>query len=182
MITAALACAAAISPPKAEPRPLVEMMVQNRGRVVLELRPDQAPKLTKHFLGLVGDGFYDNILFHRKVDGFVIQSGDPGTRGLSPAWARKNPGQMGGTEGHGSGGSGTNVPYEINELRHWKHTMGMALEAPMSDTGDSQFFINLDYNMRLYGKYCVFGRVYKRGDVVDSIQRGDRITHMKRIR
>jgi cyclophilin family peptidyl-prolyl cis-trans isomerase len=153
--------------------------VEGRGKFVVEIRKDQAPQLSAHFLGLVRRGFYNRLLFHRKVDNFVIQAGDPKSRSWTPERARSKPGPMGGTEGMGDGGSGKNVPYEINDLTHEKHTIGMALEAPMSNTGDSQFFINLKDNFRLNGLYCVFGRVTEGEEVVESVQRGDRITSVK---
>lgn len=156
-----------------EPHALFE--VQGKGTIDVRLRPDESPRLVAHFVHLVNSKFYDGLLFHRKVDGFVIQAGDPNTRGLSSAWARANPGEYGGTKGYGDGGSGTSVMYQINNLTHKKYTMGMALEAPMSDTGDSQFFINLADNFRLNGMYEVFGEVVKGQDVVDRVQRGDRI-------
>ena len=164
------------------PLPWVEMVVEGRGSIFVELRPDQAPKLVKHFLSLVNQGFYDGQLFHRKVDNFVLQGGDPESKKWTPAQARKNPGESGGTKGLGDGGSGTTVPYEINDLIHDKYTVGIALESPMSDTGDSQFFINLKDNHRLNGLYVVFGRVVDGMDVVDKCQRGDRIVEIKRTR
>ncbi len=162
--------------------PCVEMVVEGRGSIVVELRPDQAPKLVKHFLGLVDSEFYDGMLFHRKVDNFVIQSGDPASKKWTPEKARKNPGESGGTEGLGDGGSGRTVPFEINDLVHDKYTIGMALESPMSATGDSQFFINLKDNHRLNGMYEVFGRVVEGFDVVDKVQRGDRIKVVRRTK
>jgi cyclophilin family peptidyl-prolyl cis-trans isomerase len=164
------------------PRPVVEVTVKSKGKYQVELRPDQAPKLCAHFLKLVDKGFYDRQLFHRKVPNFVIQAGDPQSKDVTSKFSRENPTDMQGTEGIGDGGSGKTVPFELNELRHHRYTIGMALEAPSSDTGDSQFFINLKYNMRLYGKYCVFGKVTKGFKVIDSIDRGDRIISIRRIR
>ncbi len=167
--------------PAAMVNPQVELVVQGRGTVTVEIRKDQAPKLAAHFMDLVDAGFYNGLLFHRKVDGFVAQAGDPKSRTVTPAWARANPGEYGGTETLGDGGSGKSVTYEVNDLQHHKYSVGMALEAPMSDTGDSQFFINLADNHRLNGLYCVFGQVVKGMDVVDRIERGDRITRIRRV-
>jgi peptidyl-prolyl cis-trans isomerase B (cyclophilin B) len=166
----------------AAPRPQVQFQVEGRGSFVMELRPDEAPKLCAHFVKLVEDKYYDRLLIHRKVNDFVVQAGCDKTRGKSPAWARKNPGEMGGTKGVGEGGSGTTVPFEINNLDHTKYTVGMALEAPMSDTGDSQWFINLAKNSRLYGSYVVFAEVTKGRHVVDKLQRGDRITSARLLK
>lgn len=161
---------------------MVSFEVEKRGSFVVELRPDQAPKLVAHFLSLVDSGFYDKMLFHRKVDNFVIQAGDPKSKAKSSSWAVKNPGEMGGTKTLGDGGSGKTVPYEINDLTHVKHSVGMALEGPMTDTGDSQFFINLKDNFRLNGMYCVFGMVVEGNAVISKIQRGDRIVKVKRVK
>lgn len=178
-------CAAALALSIAQaspPHPRVSFEVEKRGTFVMELRPDQAPKLVEHFLGLVDKGFYDRILFHRRVDNFVVQAGDPKSRKTSTAWAVKNPGESGGTKTLGEGGSGKSVPYEINDLTHAKHSVGMALAGAMSDTGDSQFFINLRDNFRLNGMYCVFGMVVEGNSVIAKIQRGDRILKAKRVK
>lgn len=147
----------------------------------MELRPDQAPKMCSHFLGLVDNGFYDGILVHRKVPGFVVQSGDPASKKVAASWAKKNPGDHGGTKNLGDGGSGKKVPFEINDLSHDRYTVGMALESPMDDSGDSQFFINLAKNHRLNGMYVVFASIVKGRSVVDRIERGDRILRARRI-
>lgn len=99
----------------------------------------------------------------------------------SPRRGRVRIREYGGTETLGDGGSGKSVTYEVNDLQHHKYSVGMALEAPMSDTGDSQFFINLADNHRLNGLYCVFGQVVKGMHVVDRIERGDRITRIRRV-
>lgn len=168
--------------PTSAPHPRVSFQVENRGTFVMELRPDQAPKLVAHFLDLVDKGFYNKILFHRRVDNFVVQAGDPKSRKTSTAWAVKNPGESGGTKTLGEGGSGRTVPYEINDLTHVRHSVGMALSGPMSDTGDSQFFINLKDNFRLNGMYCVFGMVVEGNSVIAKIQRGDRILKAARVK
>jgi len=158
------------------------MSVSGRGSVVIEMYPDQAPKLVKHVLELVDSGFYDKMLIHRKVDNFVIQSGDPESKKVSVSFARKHKGKMGEVPGLGEKGSGKSVPYEINDLTHEKYTVGMALESPMDDSGDSQWFINLKDNFRLNGMYEVFGRVVKGQAVIDKIERGDRIAYIRRVK
>lgn len=157
------------------------MNVVGRGTVVMELYPEQAPKLCEHVLGLVRDKFYDGMLIHRKVPDFVIQTGDPHSKKVTVKWARKNPGEYGGTRTLGDGGSGKSVKYEINDLVHEKFSVGMALESPMDDSGDSQFFINLKDNFRLNGMYEVFAKVTSGQDVVMKIERGDKIKSIKRI-
>ncbi|MBL8066504.1 MAG: peptidylprolyl isomerase [Chthonomonadaceae bacterium] len=162
--------------------PEIAMSVVGRGKVIIELYPTEAPKLVKHVLGLVERKFYDGMLIHRKVDNFVIQTGDPKSKNVSVSYARKHKGKYGEVPGLGEAGSGQSVAYEINELKHEKYAVGMALESPMDDSGDSQFFINLKDNFRLNGMYEVFGKVMKGQSVIDKIQRGDRITSIRRIR
>ena len=163
-------------------RPVVEVSIQDRGVFFIEMNPDQAPKLVAHVMHLIDGRFYDKMLFHRKVDNFVIQTGDPKSKRVSVKYARKHRGKMGEVPGLGEGGSGKNVPFEINDLTHERYSVGMALESPMDDSGDSQFFVNLKDNFRLNGMYEVFGKVVKGQAVVDKVQRGDRILHMRRVR
>lgn len=162
-------------------RPVVEMFVFERGVFEIELMPDKAPKTVAHFLKLIDSKFYNGILFHRVVDKWVAQAGDP----LSKTWTREEAlkaelGSYGEVKGLGDGGSGTTIPFEDNDVSHKPGTVGMALEAPASDTGDSQFFINLEDNKRLDHKYCVFGRVTTGLDKIKSIRRGDPIVWMRR--
>ena len=173
-----LVAAIALQP---QERPVVEMMVYQRGVFEIELMPDKAPKLVAHFLDLVDHKFYNGILFHRVVDKWVAQSGDPTTRTMTREEALSKPvGSYGEVEGTGDGGSGKTVPFEDNDVSHLPGTVGMALEAPASDTGDSQFFINLEDNRRLDHKYCVFGKVTVGLDRIKSIRRGDPIVWMRR--
>ena len=156
------------------------MTVEGRGKVVMEFYPEEAPKLCEHLLEIIGKKFYDGMLIHRKVPNFVIQAGDPASKKVTVKWAKKNPGEMGGTKTLGDGGSGKSVPFEINNLTHEKYSVGMALESPMDDSGDSQFFINLKDNFRLNGMYVVFAKVIKGQDIVDKIERGDRIKSIRK--
>jgi peptidyl-prolyl cis-trans isomerase B (cyclophilin B) len=181
-LTAAAATPGASASLAAQPMvlPRVQFVIEGRGSFVMEVRKDQAPKLAAHFLDLVDRGFYTGLLIHRKVKDFVIQSGDPASRKVSTKDAVARPGEMGGTKGLGEGGSGKEIPYEINDLVHDRFTVGMALSSPMSDTGDSQFFINLKNNHRLNGLYCVFAKVVEGQEVIPLIERGDRITLCRR--
>jgi peptidyl-prolyl cis-trans isomerase B (cyclophilin B) len=156
----------------------VELAVQNRGTVTLELYPKAAPKTVKHFVELASRGFYNGLKFHRVVPGFVVQGGDPGTRDMPSAQlAKMSPDQIQ-AAGIGAGGSGSPVEFESNSLPHMLGTLSLALSAPSSPTGDSQFFVDLASNKDLNGKYCVFGSVAKGMDVVQKIEQGDAITSL----
>jgi cyclophilin family peptidyl-prolyl cis-trans isomerase len=157
---------AAWAGPAANPK--LEMTVADRGKVTLELYAKEAPKTTAHIVDLCRKKFYDGILIHRVEPGFVVQAGDPKTR----------------TEGIdgpmiGSGGSGRNIPFEVNSRTHETGSLGMALSAPRSATGDSQWFINLGPNHQLDGDYCVFGKVTKGMALVKQIKRGDKIVSIR---
>lgn len=156
------------------------MTVKDRGTVTLEVFPKEAPKTVGHFLDLVRRKFYDGILFHRVVPNFVVQAGDPGSRKLTTQEVAAKDDHAGGTSGLGGGGSGANgstagIPYEETARTHDPGSVSMALSAPRTPTGDSQFFINLKPNHTLDGDYCVFGRVTKGMEIVEKIKRGDRI-------
>ena len=180
VIVCLLALAGTVFAPGENPQIL--MRIEGKGSVVIELYPEQAPKLVQHLTELIESKFYDRMLIHRKVDNFVIQTGDPTSKNVSVAFARKHKGKMGEVPGLGDAGSGKSVKYEINDLTHEKYAVGMALESPRDDSGDSQFFINLKDNFRLNGMYEVFGRVVKGQDVVDRIERGDRINSIRFVR
>lgn len=133
-------------------RPRVRLTT-SRGEVVVELRPDLAPVTVTRFLGLVGDGFYDGLTFHRVVPAFVVQGGDP--------------------RGDGYGGPGWAQRCEDNRLPYDRGTLGMALAG--RDTGGSQFFVTHSPQPHLEGRYTAFGRVLEGMDAIDALQRGDRI-------
>jgi cyclophilin family peptidyl-prolyl cis-trans isomerase len=171
--TALAPSAEAQKKPTANPR--VELQIQGRGKVVVELFKKDAPKTVTHFTGLVKRKFYDGILFHRVIGGFVAQAGDPGSKKLKSADLAKLDDNQVAQLGLGGGGSGKNIPFETNERAHETGTLAMALSAPRSATGDSQFFINLNPNHQLDGDYCVFGKVVSGMDVVKKIKRGDKI-------
>ncbi len=119
------------------------------GTMEFELFEDKAPITTKNFIDLAEKGFYDGLIFHRVVKGFVIQGGDP--------------------TGTGMGGAGYSIPDEIRpELRH--NSMGilsMANSGP--NTGSSQFFITLAPATHLDGKHSIFGKLIKGEDVLQAI-------------
>ncbi|HEX9448094.1 MAG TPA: peptidylprolyl isomerase, partial [Dongiaceae bacterium] len=122
------------------------------GRVVIRLRPDMAPKTVTRIKQLVRQHFYDGLTFHRVIEGFMAQGGDP--------------------KGDGTGGSGQNIPAEFNALKHERGTLSMA-RAQDPDSADSQFFICFAPAPFLDGQYTAFGQVIQGMEFVDKIKRGD---------
>jgi len=121
------------------------------GRVVIEMRPDLAPQHVKRIKELVRMKFYDGIVFHRVMDGFMAQTGDP--------------------TGTGRGGSGKNLPAEFSNAPFNRGTVGMA-RAQNPNSGDSQFFICFDKAHFLNNQYTVWGQVTSGMEAVDKIKRG----------
>lgn len=140
------------------------VITTNQGVIELELFADQMPVTTGNFIKLANEDFYDGTKFHRVIDGFMIQGGDPNTKSANEAgWGRGGPGYAIADE-HVEGEKLTNV----------RGTIAMANSGPNS--GGSQFFINLvdnqnlDFNKEpLSSKHPVFGRVISGMDVVDTI-------------
>ena len=122
------------------------------GRIVIRLRPDLAPKHVAQIKTLVKEGFYDGIVFHRVIEGFMAQTGDP--------------------TGTGRGGSGKNLPAEFSREPYVRGTVGMA-RAQNPNSGDSQFFIMFAPMPSLNGQYTVWGRVLSGMQFVDRIERGE---------
>jgi peptidylprolyl isomerase len=123
-----------------------------KGRVVIELRPDLAPKTVARIKELAASGFYDGIVFHRVIDGFMAQTGDP--------------------TGTGTSGSGTHLKAEFSKANFVRGTVGMA-RANDPDSADSQFFICFVPTPFLDGKYTIFGQVTEGMEHVDAIKKGD---------
>jgi cyclophilin family peptidyl-prolyl cis-trans isomerase len=143
-----------------------------KGDVVVALNTAKAPATSANFLKLVKSGFYDGLLIHRVVPGFVAQAGDPLTKGLSrealaeALTTRKPP--------VGTGGPGWTIPLEQTGLLHDRGVIAMARsDAP--DSAGSQFYITLDAAHHLDGQYAVFGVVTQGMDVVDALAVGDKI-------
>ena len=144
------------------------LVVEGRGTIVMELYPKAAPKTVAHFVDLCKKHFYDGVKFHRVEPGFVVQGGDPDSKNMDAAQFKDK--QI------GTHGSGTTVPLEVN-LPHLKNTIGLA-RSNAEDSGDSQFYFNLNTNTPLDGKYCVFGKIVSGEDVPEKIQIGDKITSL----
>ena len=126
----------------------------NKGIFVAEMFEDKAPLTTKNFIELVEKGFYDGIIFHRVIDGFMIQGGDP--------------------TGTGMGGPGYSIKGEFaangvtNDLKHTEGVLSMA-RAMHPDSAGSQFFIMHKTSPHLDGSYAAFGKVIEGMDVVNKI-------------
>ncbi len=136
-----------------EPAPGPEDMLYldlKDGRVVIEMRPDLAPRHLARIKELVRQQFYDGLPFHRVIDGFMAQTGDP--------------------RGDGTGGSGVNIPAEFSDEPYVRGTVGMA-RSQSPDSGDSQFFITFDEASFLNGQYTVWGRVLEGMEAVDKIKK-----------
>lgn len=121
------------------------------GRVTIEMRPDIAPNHVKRIKELVRKGFYDGIVFHRVIEGFMAQTGDP--------------------TGTGYSGSGQNIDAEFSDVPHLRGTVSMA-RARHPNSADSQFFICLDDAPHLDGQYTVWGQVTDGMEYVDKIRKG----------
>jgi len=127
------------------------------GVIVAELFPASAPKTVANFVTLANAGFFNGLVWHRIVRGFVIQTGDPLTK------------NGGGDRGRwGTGGSDQRVPLEISSLRNDTGTLGMA-RSQDPNSGSSQFYINLADNTFLNGQYTVFGKVISGLDAAKKI-------------
>ena len=132
----------------------VEIQVENYGTIALELDADAAPITVANFCQLAKDGFYDGLTFHRIIDGFMIQGGDP--------------------KGDGSGGAEKTIQGEFsqngveNPISHVRGTISMARSEDMDSAG-SQFFIVQSDSTFLDGQYAAFGHVTSGMDIVDKI-------------
>ncbi|MBQ9377504.1 MAG: peptidylprolyl isomerase [Schwartzia sp.] len=127
----------------------IAIFATSMGTFEIELFEDKAPKTTENFISLAEKGFYDGLIFHRVIDGFMIQGGDP--------------------KGNGTGGPGYTIPDEFHpDLRHDSEgILSMANAGP--NTGGSQFFITLAKTPWLDGHHAVFGKVVRGMDVVKQI-------------
>ena len=121
------------------------------GRVVIEMRPDVAPKHVKRIKELTREKFYDGVKFHRVIEGFMAQTGDP--------------------TGTGMGGSGKKIKAEFNKEPHLRGALSMA-RAQDPNSGDSQFFIVTDNSTFLDRQYTYWGKVKSGMEFVDQIKKG----------
>jgi cyclophilin family peptidyl-prolyl cis-trans isomerase len=131
-----------------------------KGTVKIEMKPALAPGHVARIKELVREGFYDGIVFHRVIDGFMAQTGCP--------------------HGTGTGGSGKKLKSEFNKEKHVRGTCSMA-RASDPNSGDSQFFICFEDSPFLNGQYTVWGAVIEGMDNVDKIKRGEPVRDPDKI-
>ncbi|MBO4899697.1 MAG: peptidylprolyl isomerase [Lachnospiraceae bacterium] len=138
----------------AENNPIVTITMESGDIIKAELYPDIAPQSVRNFISLINKGFYDGLIFHRVIKGFMIQGGDP--------------------EGIGIGGPGYSIKGEFamngfkNDLKHTAGILSMA-RSQMPDSAGSQFFIMHKTSPHLDGQYAAFGKVIEGQEVVDGI-------------
>ena len=141
--------------------PIVTMELENGGVIKIELYPDVSPNTVNNFISLVSKGFYDGVIFHRVIPGFMIQGGDP--------------------DGTGMGGPGYSIAGEFtsngfrNDLKHTRGVLSMA-RTMRPDSAGSQFFLMVADAPHLDGEYAAFGRV------IEGMEHADRIVGAKRDR
>ena len=139
--------------------PKIQIEMANGGIVKAELYPEVAPITVENFVKLIKEGFYDGLIFHRVIPGFMIQGGDP--------------------EGSGMGGPGYSIKGEFasngveNDLKHDRGVLSMA-RSMMPNSAGSQFFIMVEKAPHLDGDYAAFGQVTEGMDVVDAIVKAPR--------
>jgi len=132
----------------------------SKGKVTIGMRPDLAPNHVARIKELVREGFYDGVVFHRVIDGFMAQTGCP--------------------EGTGTGGSGQKLKAEFNAEPHVRGTVSMARSGD-PNSGDSQFFICFDDATFLDRQYTAWGNVIEGMENVDKIKRGEPVRDPDKI-
>lgn len=137
-----------------EAKPIVTFNLEGMGEIKLELYPDIAPNTVNNFISLVNKGFYNGLIFHRIIPGFMIQGGCP--------------------QGSGTGGPGYKIKGEFssngfnNPLKHSKGVISMA-RSGHTDSAGSQFFIMVENSSHLDGQYAAFGKVIEGMEIADSV-------------
>ena len=146
--------------------PIVTFEMTTGGKMTAELYPEVAPNTVSNFISLANSGYYDGLIFHRVIPGFMIQGGDP--------------------DGVGMGGPGYTIPGEFssngfaNDLRHSRGVLSMARTMD-PDSAGSQFFIMVDDAPHLDGEYAAFGKVIEGMETADAIVRAPKDRNDKPI-
>lgn len=139
--------------------PIVTINMENGGVIKAELYPEVAPNTVRNFVNLINKGFYDGVIFHRVIPGFMIQGGCP--------------------DGNGMGGPGYSIKGEFsrngfkNDLKHTKGVLSMA-RTMVHDSAGSQFFIMVEDAPHLDNQYAAFGKVIEGMEVADAIVKSKR--------
>ncbi len=141
-------------------KPVAAITLEKGGEIKIELFPGDAPKTVENFVTLAKKGYYDGLIFHRVVPGFVVQGGDP--------------------KGNGTGGPGYTIKAEFNKRKHVRGSVAMA-RAQHPDSAGSQFYITFGPQPHLDGNYTVFGQVVSGMEHVDKILVGDKMKSVRII-
>jgi peptidyl-prolyl cis-trans isomerase B (cyclophilin B) len=135
--------------------PQVTIQMENGKKITLELYPEKAPNTVNNFLSLAASGFYDGLIFHRVIKGFMIQGGDPNGTGMGgPGYTIKGEFALNG--------------FKQNDIKHLRGVISMA-RSQMPNSAGSQFFIMHANAAYLDGQYAAFGKVIEGMDTVDEI-------------
>ena len=138
------------------PNPIVEMKIKNKGNIKIELYPEIAPNTVNNFISLIKKGYYDGLIFHRIIRGFMIQGGDP--------------------RGTGMGGPGYSIRGEFsangftNDLKHTEGVLSMARTMDPNSAG-SQFFLMTSVSPPLDGQYAAFGKVIEGLNLIMDLEK-----------
>lgn len=138
------------------PNPIVEMKIKNKGNIKIELYPEIAPNTVNNFISLIKKGYYDGLIFHRIIRGFMIQGGDP--------------------RGTGMGGPGYSIRGEFsangftNDLKHTEGVLSMARTMAPNSAG-SQFFLMTSVSPHLDGQYAAFGKVIEGLNLIMDLEK-----------
>jgi len=147
---------------KEKANPAIQVEMESGDVFVVELYPEMAPKTVDNFVGLVKEGFYDGLTFHRIVDGFMAQGG-----GYDAGGAKKEAATI--------TGEFSNNGYAKNTLKHTKGVISMARIGGQNNSASSEFFIMLAANSRLDGDYAAFGKVIEGMEVIEKFQEIERV-------
>lgn len=138
------------------PNPIVEMKIKNKGNIKIELYPEIAPNTVNNFISLIKKGYYDGLIFHRIIRGFMIQGGDPRETGM--------------------GGPGYSIRGEFsangftNDLKHTEGVLSMARTMDPNSAG-SQFFLMTSVSPHLDGQYAAFGKVIEGLNLIMDLEK-----------
>ena len=135
--------------------PVVTFKIKDGGIIKAELYPEKAPNTVNNFISLIKSGFYNGLIFHRVISGFMIQGGDPMGKGI-------------GGPGYSIKGEFTANKFKGNDIKHVRGVLSMA-RAMNPDSAGSQFFIMHENSPHLDGQYAAFGKVIEGIEVVDKI-------------